>query len=133
MTIRTLITGSGITTMLQSCQANKADERAHTQRWREAVQAQAPDAQAIELHSAPPEDVQAMLSELHRVVVDTHTRPDGGTELVGIYLRDPDRPLAVPRLLHLGAALVPAVQAPAETPPETPPPADTPPPPGKST
>lgn len=127
MTIRTLMTLPGSLTMLQSCQANKADERAHTQRWREAVQAQAPDAQAIELHSAPADDVQAMLSELHRVVVDTHTRPDGGTELVGIYLRDPDRPLAVPRVLHLGAALV------QQAPPETPPAADTPPPPGKRT
>lgn len=108
MAIRLMLTGAAGTTMLQSYQGSKADERAHAQRWREAVAQQLPALAEIELHSAPADDARAMLDRLHDVVIDTHTRPDGGVELVGLYLRPKGNPRGIPRVLHLGAKLTEA-------------------------
>ena len=101
MAVRVIVQGS-LYAMLESRQATKADERAHAQRWRATY----PDHLVIELHSAAADDVQAMLRALHLVQVDTHRRPDGGIELLGLALRDPERPRAAPRPLHCGATLI---------------------------
>ena len=64
----------------------------------------------LDLAGASDQDAMLAAQNLRRLVVDTHTRPDGGVELVGLYLRppsDPDNPQrrGTPVALHVGAKL----------------------------